>query len=589
MKVRYGYKPLLFGFLLFMFISNVYSTNNIPLQVEGLSSELQRNLYANLSTIITDEIDDDTHTQIKVDNVLRKGLRALGYYSPIIDFSLYRSTNGSHNLLVAHINPGQPVKVTRVHVILRGDACQDIDYQQMIARDKLPLGKVLNHSDYEKFKSNFSNLALRKGYFDADLRNSQLFVSPSLHQAFWNIDFNSGKRYLFGKVRFHGTQICEEYLQSLSNVHENDPYSTEMLAELNRRLVATNWFNAVLISTDFTYSKQSKVLPLDVIVTPRPRNSFEIGVGYTADVGPRVKITLNKPWLSARGLSLETSLRLSVPEQTADLSYKIPLLKKDPLEQYYLLQGGFKREYINNTQSNFTTILNIVRYWDWDNSNGWKTSFTLHWSLDHFTQVIGITNTTMLIYPSVNVNYIRQSNELIPLWGNSQRYSVDISNTTWGSNINFIILQMQNTRIRTIAKKHRFVARGNLGLIATNDFKCLPPSLRFFAGGDNNVRGYKYKSLSPHDKTGKSTGASKLAIGSLEYQYNITGKWWGAMFIDGGKAVNAIKQGNLKTGAGIGVRWQSPVGPIKLDFATPVTSYKHEYGSQFYIGLGPEI
>lgn len=586
MKVRYGYKPLLFGFLL-LFISNVYSTN-IHLQVEGLSSELQRNLYANLSTIITDEINDDTNPQIKVDNVLRKGLRALGYYSPIIDFSLYRSTNGSNNLLIAHINPGQPVKITSIHVILRGDACQDIDYQQMIARDKLPLGKVLNHSDYEKFKSNFSNLALRKGYFDADLRKSQLCVSPSRHQAFWNIDFNSGKRYLFGKVRFHGTQICEEYLQSLSNVHENDPYSTEMLAELNRRLVATNWFNAVLISTDFTYSKQSKVLPLDVIVTPRTSNSFEMGVGYTADVGPRVKITLNKPWLSARGHSLETSLRLSVPEQTADLNYKIPLLKKDPLEQYYLLQGGFKREYINNTQSNFTNILNIVRYWD--NSHGWKTSFTLHWSLDHFTQV-GMTNTTMLIYPSVNVNYIRQSNELIPLWGNSQRYSVDISNTIWGSNINFIILQMQNTRIRTIAKKHRFVARGNLGWIATNVFKCLPPSLRFFAGGDNNVRGYQYKSLSPHDKTGKSIGASQLAIGSLEYQYNITGKWWGAMFIDGGKAVNAMKQGNVKTGAGIGVRWQSPVGPIKLDFATPVTvtSYKHEYGSQFYIGLGPEI
>ncbi|CAK8743836.1 Translocation and assembly module subunit TamA [Sodalis praecaptivus] len=84
------------------------------------------------------------------------------------------------------------------------------------------------------------------------------------------------------------------------------------------------------------------------------------------------------------------------------------------------------------------------------------------------------------------------------------------------------------------------------------------------------------------------TGASKLATGSLEYQYNVTGKWWGAVFVDSGEAVNDIKQSNFKTGAGVGVRWQSPVGPIKLDIAAPVAD-EHEHGVQFYIGLGPEL
>ena len=57
----------------------------------------------------------------------------------------------------------------------------------------------------------------------------------------------------------------------------------------------------------------------------------------------------------------------------------------------------------------------------------------------------------------------------------------------------------------------------------------------------------------------------RLITGSLEYQYNVTGKWWGAVFVDSGEAVSDIRRSDFKTGTGVGVRWESPVGPIKLD------------------------
>lgn len=112
--------------------------------------------------------------------------------------------------------------------------------------------------------------------------------------------------------------------------------------------------------------------------------------------------------------------------------------------------------------------------------------------------------------------------------------------------------------------------------------------LALFAGGDRSIRGYKYKGISPRDEDGKLTGASKLATGSLEYQYNVTGKWWSAVFIDSGEAVNDIKQSNVKTGAGVGVRWQSPIGPVKLDIARAIGD-EDKRDIQFYIGLGPEL
>jgi outer membrane translocation and assembly module TamA len=67
-------------------------------------------------------------------------------------------------------------------------------------------------------------------------------------------------------------------------------------------------------------------------------------------------------------------------------------------------------------------------------------------------------------------------------------------------------MQAQNVWIRTLYDRHRFVVRGNLGWIETDDFDKVPPDLRFFAGGDRSIRGYKYKSIAPKDDDGKLIG-----------------------------------------------------------------------------------
>lgn len=556
---------------------------SVRLQVEGLSGELQKNVRAQLSTISSDEVTPDRRFQARVDDAIRAGLKALGYYEPTINFTLQPPPQkGGRQVLLAKVDAGQPILIGGTDVILRGGARTDKDYLALLpTRPKI--GTVLDHADYDNFKKSLSGIALRKGYFDSDFRKSQLGVSLERHQAFWDIDYDSGERYRFGAVTFEGSQIRQEYLQNLVPFKQGDYYQSSDLAELNRRLSATGWFNSVVVAPEFEKSRQTKVLPLQGVVTPRTENTIETGVGYSTDVGPRLKASWKKPWMNSYGHSLTTSTSLSGPEQTLDFSYKVPLLKS-PLEQYYLVQGGFKRTDLNDTKSDSTTVA-LSRYWDM--SSGWQRAVNLRWSLDHFTQA-DVTNTTMLLYPGVSLNRTRSRGGLMPTWGDSQRYSIDVSNTTWGSDVDFGVFQAQNVWIRSLYEKHRFVVRGNLGWIETNNFKKVPPDLRFFAGGDRSIRGYKYKSISPEDSNGKLTGASKLATGSLEYQYNVSGKWWGAAFVDSGEAVNDIKRSNFKTGAGVGVRWQSPVGPIKLDFAVPVGD-KEEHGLQFYIGLGPEL
>ncbi|MBZ7191761.1 autotransporter assembly complex protein TamA [Klebsiella oxytoca] len=565
-----------------LLVSGVASAANVRLQVEGLSGELEKNVRAQLSTIQSDEVTPDRRFRARVDDAIREGLKALGYYEPTIDFDLRPPPAKGRQVLIAKVTPGEPVRIGGTEVILRGGARTDRDYLDLL-NTRPAIGTILNHGDYDSFKSSLTRVALRKGYFDSEFNKSQLGVSLDRHQAFWDIDYNSGERYRFGPVTFEGSQIRDEYLQNLVPFKQGDYYTSQDLAELNRRLAATGWFSSVVVAPQFEKSRQTKVLPLQGVVSPRKENTVETGVGYSTDVGPRVKGTWRKPWMNSYGHSLTSSLSLSAPEQQLDFSYKVPLLKS-PLEQYYLMQGGFKRTDLNDTQADSTTLA-VSRYWEM--SSGWQRALNLRWSLDHFTQA-NVTNTTMLIYPGVSVNRTRSRGGLMPTWGDSQRYSVDYSNTMWGSDINFIVMQAQDVWIRTLYDRHRFVVRGNLGWIEADNFSKVPPDLRFFAGGDRSIRGYKYKSISPKDDDGKLMGASKLATGSLEYQYNVSGKWWGAVFVDGGEAVSDIRESNFKTGAGLGVRWQSPVGPIKLDIARPIGD-KEEHGLQFYIGLGPEL
>ncbi|WP_312212490.1 autotransporter assembly complex protein TamA [Pseudescherichia sp.] len=572
----------LIGFATLLLASGTALAANVRLQVEGLTGALQKNVRAQLSTIESDEVTADQRFRARVDDAIRDGLKALGYYEPTIDFELRPPPAKGRQVLIARVSPGTPVRVGGTDVILRGGARTDSDYLDLL-KTRPAIGTVLNHNDYDSFKKGLTSVALRKGYFDSAFNKSQLGIALDRHQAFWDIDYDSGQRYRFGKVTFEGSQIRDEYLQNLVPFKEGDEYQTKDLAELNRRLSATGWFNSVIVAPEFEKSRKTKVLPLHGVVSPRTQNTIETGVGYSTDVGPRVKATWRKPWINSYGHSFTTTTSISAPEQQLDFSYKMPLLK-NPLEQYYLVQGGFKRTDLNDTEADSTTLA-LSRYWDL--SSGWQRAINLRWSLDHFTQG-SVTNTTMLLYPGVMISRTRSRGGLMPTWGDSQRYSIDYSNTAWGSDVDFSVFQAQNVWIRTLYDRHRFVVRGNLGWIETGDFDRVPPDLRFFAGGDRSIRGYKYKSISPEDEEGKLKGASKLATGSLEYQYNVTGKWWGAAFVDSGEAVSDIRRSDFKTGAGVGVRWESPVGPVKLDFALPIADDdKHDL--QFYIGLGPEL
>lgn len=243
---------------IFYFLIPILCNGNMIIILDDLvDPELENNIHKQLSGINFNIINTDLDFQEQLKNIIRSRLKPLGYYNSIIEISI-DSNNITNNKLIIKINLGKPVIVAEVNLHIFGDGQYDCDYQKIMQDSVLFLGKKLNHNDYEQFKNKIYNLAMSKGYFDAKFQKSHLVVIPSIYKSIWNIDFNSGQRYLFEDINFKGNQIKLDYLKNICNISPGEYYDIKSILELNKRLSSTNWFESIVTSSDFVLVNQKK-------------------------------------------------------------------------------------------------------------------------------------------------------------------------------------------------------------------------------------------------------------------------------------------------------------------------------------------
>ena len=557
----------------------------VDLEIKGIEerdSDAWTNVQAYLGQISNEYADGSERHQYLVQTTVDKALRAKGYYNTQYQF-VQTPRSGRKALLTLHVGlDKEKVKIDETEIKIDGEAETDEDFVKLIAgAPKKGIG--LDHGTYDDFKSDLDGLAFKKGYFDGHWLYHHLEVYPRDHAADWRLGYSSGRRYRYGKIELVDHQIKEEYLRNILRVKSGDPYDADDLSKMMADYSSSNWFSSVLVEP--AMHEDEKLVDLNVFFQPKKKNEVEVGIGFATDDGPRFQLNWKKPWLNDRGHSIESRTYISSPEQTFEFGYNIPLREK-PLHYYYQFSGALEHEDRNDTKSTAATV-GFQRFWT--HETGWSFSAGLKARYDSFTQA-NESHKTLLIYPTASLNRTRSDGNRFPLWGDSQRLTVNWGTRALASDVNFFSYKLTSSWIRTYFNNHRFYLRGEVGHIHSNDFRRIPPALRYFAGGDMSIRGFGYKDISPKDPVnGKLVGGSHLATGTAEYQYQVYPDWWAAVFYDTGLASNKFKGRDLHSGAGVGVRWASPIGAIKLDIAAPVRSPNNESGLQFYIGLGSEL
>lgn len=558
----------------------------------------------------------------EVVRLTQEAMRVYGYYEPQIEMRFDRDDEPQEVFLT--IDKGEPVKLEVIDFTLEGDARDDAPFQLAIDAYPQEEGDILKHAPYESLKGRLQGLTVERGYFDWQFTDERMEIRPWANSARLYLGMDSGPRYRFGRVNFKGHHIVEERLRNLVPFDYGDPYLASDVAELNNQLSETEWFGSLTVrprlerqkgslalpendnwwySVDVAeiptpyqgprisrdalavalglYPPEFPTMPIDVSVTPADRHQFEAGIGFATDVGPRLQFSWEQPWVNRYGHSWTNQLYLSAPDQQFSGTYKIPL--EDPLNDSYRLQYGLRKQDIEDTES-FESTVDFGRHWVFEND--WEQTVYLRATYEDFTQGEQ-SDQVLLLYPGVSWSRTRTRNPQFPTWGDRQNLELQYSSDAWGSDAEFFRMTGDTAWIRKLGDDNRFIGRLGVGAINTDDFEKIPPSLRFFTGGDSSVRGYSYESLSPEDENGDLEGGQHEFTASVEAQRRITGKWWGAAFFDVGDAFSEWWPGDLNKGAGLGVRWISPVGPIRFDVAHPFDDEDDNF--RLHFAIGPEF
>lgn len=511
------------------------------------------------------------------DSRLGEALQALGYYN----YSIEKSLTWSEDCWHAHfaVTPGEPVRLRTVRIRISGEAANNILFAAVTEKGRPVTGQQFNHGQHERYKSGLLNTAFSLGYFDAAFERKEVLVDRPASAADLYLDFNSGMRYRVGAVRFTQGIIKDGILAGYSDLHTGEAYRSEAVAELLQGLNGSSYFESVTISTE-PLDRQAKTVPVTVTMTPGKRRVYTAGVGFSSDTGLQARLGYIDRRRNVSGHQLESRLFGSPVKSELSVAYRLP--HGDPRKEWLSFSSGFQHEETDTSESD-TFKLGVLH--TEKRSEKWLESRYLDYLNEDF--IIGQQNDSSRLF-IFGIGWESVTGRELTRTSEGRRYNLDVrgASDSVGSDTSFLQLKAAGRWIHSFDDLTRLLTRARVGATFKNDFAELPASVRFFAGGDRSVRGYGFETLGPVDDQGNVIGGSHLVEAGIELERMVRDQWSVAVFADTGSAFNGTEI-NLSTGIGLGVRWYSPVGPIRLDFAHPLDDSSRSI--RLHFSLGPDL
>ncbi len=339
-------------------------------------------------------------------------------------------------------------------------------------------------------------------------------------------------------------------------------------------------------------------IPVVIVMNTDNPNSVETGLGFGTDTGPRLRTQYRRGLVNNSGDSVDVNAEWSERNNSLDLRYNMPM--SHPLSDVVSVFGGYAFQNVSQTSGlqvdTKTTTLGIQRT---INPFGeWQQTYSLRYRGDELENseinvnpallpqpfnVSGISSRQQALLVGFGLNKLTSKGGLNPTSGFRQFYQIEVGGRSAYSDANMVILRAGLRALHTFAYHHQIVMSADLGKIFASNFNQVPYNLRFFAGGDQSIRGYDYKSLST-SVNGFGIGGQNLVVGSLEYNYLLLPKLRAAVFVDAGNAFENEFTTPIKVGAGFGIRYESPIGPVRVDLAAGVSESNPPIRLVFYIG-----
>jgi translocation and assembly module TamA len=592
--------------------------SNVVSHVQAFSIQLQ----SNVSAKDYDEILADSIAKAKV------ALRPYGYYQSAVNGSVTEKASGDVVVSLT-VSRGSPVLVDQVIIKLQGEG--EIRSSLKTWRDSWPLttGDVLDQTVWEERKQFVLNEARKIGYLEASFSEHRLDVDLETNRANLLLVLDTGRQFLFGDIKLGEHMLKPGIIEHIARFHTGDPYSLSLLNTFRGDLWKTGYFTEVVVKEIPRADLSPPQVDLEVVMQTDTRNTYQGSVGFGTDTGARLQALWGRHPMSSNGdrLDLGAGWQEQDDEYSVRGTYRLP--RRNRVRQYWsgdltLRHENTDLDVAQSANDNFIRIASgtvderhlrvgrlKVRNFKSGDQQAFETLFVQALSAsDELVADIPAPDLLRLLDDPEAGRLLKGSDKTLSIgfdydriaimgksWeteGHRERAWVFVSDESFGSDKNFLQAYASARRDYLRGDRWKFLLRAEVGYTnaKVSEFEIsvdgnplllsltsLPNFYRFNAGGSNSVRGYGFEELSDN-----RIGSNNIVTASAEVEMKFLDKWSAALFFDIGNAFNDWSNPELKAGIGVGLRWYSIAGPIRLDFAQAQDLIDKPWRVHFTIG-----
>ncbi len=572
--------------VLLLTLHSTIALASVKVEVEGIKGKLASNVRAYLSIA---EVGKEPIAEIELRRLHHRAtaeigaaLQPFGYYHPRVESTLEPAGKGWRARYV--VEKGPMTRIAALDLRIQGPGGDNAALRAVLAASTLRAGQRLVHSDYEDTKSALMVVAYDQGYLDAHFERARIEVNTRTRSADVALVFNSGRQWVFGDVRIAQTILDDTFVQRFVRFAPGDHFDSRKLTQLQLDLGDSDYFSHVEIETERPPAAgrdgQAPRMPVVVRTQPAKPRKFLASAGYGTDTGPRLGLGMELRRLNRYGHKFRSDLRLSTLKQSLTTRYRVPV--RDVARDEFSLGFTARREELGDAETEAGVLFAALD----DNWRGLRRRLYLNLEQERYRIDGEVSERSDMLYAGITLIHRKVDDPLRVRNGFGLTYDLRGASDSLISSVDFLQATATGAAVWSPAASTRLLGRGKIGGTSVSDFDELPPSLRYFSGGDHSVRGYAYQSISPENALGASVGGRYLMEARFEVEQRLYGDYGAALFFDAGEARNDT-QFDLSRSVGIGFRWLSPVGTLRLDIAHPVDD--PDKSVRFHFSLGPDI
>jgi translocation and assembly module TamA len=538
---------------------------------DELKALLERHLdLVRLGRIERSDVDDSEWSRL-IDASpaqVRDLLQTEGYFAPTVD--LERTGTQSVKLIVT---PGRRATVSRVTFEVQGALQEDAARNDPYAASTLavlrsawamPAGHEFRNADWSDAKATALARLRAAGYATAFWSGTSAEVDPATQTVRLFVVADSGPLFRVGELQVEGLDRQDaETVRNLANTRAGTPATETLMLDFQDRLQKSGLFEAVSVTLD-TDPERAAAAPVLVRLRETPLQVWTFGLGVSNNAGPRASV--EHTWRRVFGYAATSRNKVEWGQKRQAWDGELSGMVGPGL--YRNLVGGA----VENLETDSDTVLSQrLRVGRAQDAPRLERLFFLEAERSVRTPATGTKATTLSLSGNFHGGWRDLDNVVLPTEGATLQVQLGLgqSRSTGADTGPFTRAYGRLVGYRPLGGSWYGQARVELGRVFARSTVTAPDSQLFRAGGDESVRGYSFRSLGP--LVDGSVGSGRvLMTGSLEVARPVSRALpsvWGALFIDAGNAADSMRTLDPVIGYGIGVRWRSPVGPLRLDYA----------------------